>query len=236
MEKVTFGGDKNLTGYLVGNDGPGIIVLQEWWGITEEIKRQATKISEQGFRCLVPDLYKGSLGVDMEEAHHLMSNLDFPAAVGEIMEAAKFLNQDGSKGVGIGITGFCMGGALTLLSLAEESGTDITCGVPFYGVPEGLDCSTISKPVQGHFGELDGMAGFSDAETAKTLRGELKKGNNESEVFIYPGVGHAFMNDDPQHPNIKAGVNVDTGFPGKSQDVQNQAFKRMVDFFKAKLQ
>ena len=161
-----------------------------------------------------------------------MTSKDFPGAVAEIKEAAKFLKEDGSKSVGI--TGFCMGGALTLLSLAQEE-SDISCGVPFYGVPEGLDCSSISKPVQGHFGELDGMAGFSDPATANKLREQLKKGNSESEVFLYPGAGHAFMNDDPQHPNIKAGVSVDTGFPGTNKEVQDLAFKRMIEFFKAKL-
>mmetsp|Transcript_11725 Transcript_11725/g.25033 ORF Transcript_11725/g.25033 Transcript_11725/m.25033 type:complete len:236 (+) Transcript_11725:103-810(+) len=229
-EKVEFGA--GLPGYVFGEKGkPGIVVLQEWWGITDEVKAQAESISKEGFRALIPDIYKGKLGVDMEEAGHLMSNLDFPAAVEEIKAAAAFLKAEGCPTVGA--TGFCMGGALTLLSVAQAD--DIACGVPFYGVPGGFDGSAVAKPVQGHFGALDVQKGFSDAETAKQLREQLKKGCAESEVFIYDGVGHAFMNADPTHPNIKEGVTVTTPFPGLNKEVQDLAFKRTIDFFKAHL-
>ena len=82
MERVSFG-DAGIPGYECGEkSAPGVIVLQEWWGVTENIKKQALFISSKGYRCLVPDLYKGKLGVNVEEAHHLMSNLDWPGAKG----------------------------------------------------------------------------------------------------------------------------------------------------------
>ena len=83
MQKATFG-DAQIPGYECGDkSSPAVIVIQEWWGVTENIQRQALKLSEDGgFRCIVPDLYKGKLGVDVEEAHHLMSNLDWDVATG----------------------------------------------------------------------------------------------------------------------------------------------------------
>ena len=83
MEKVTFG-DASIPGYECGDkSAPAVVVLQEWWGVTETIKRQALKLhTDGGFRVIVPDLYKGELGVDAEEAHHLMTNLDWGGAAG----------------------------------------------------------------------------------------------------------------------------------------------------------
>ena len=81
MEKVTFGDD--LPGYVCGDPThPGVVVVQEWWGVTETIQAHALRISKEGYRVLVPDLYKGALGVNVEEAHHLMSNLDWDVATG----------------------------------------------------------------------------------------------------------------------------------------------------------
>ena len=106
-----------LTAGPVG--APAVIVIQEWWGVTDTIKEHAAKIAEEGgYRVLIPDIYKGKMGVDKEEASHLMSNLDFQNAVKEISEAAAFLKNEGSPVVGI--TGFCMGGALTMGALAAS--------------------------------------------------------------------------------------------------------------------
>ena len=86
MEKVTFG--DTLPGYVCGDPThPGVVVVQEWWGVTETIQEHALRISQEGYRVLVPDLYKGALGVNVEEAHHLMSNLDWDAATGTTREA-----------------------------------------------------------------------------------------------------------------------------------------------------
>merc|ERR1712232_605144 len=155
------------------------------------IKAHALKIAEQGYRVLVPDLYKGKLCLDVEEAHHNMDNLDFPGAVAEIAQAAAFLKKEGSAKVGI--CGFCMGGALTMGGLAKSA--DIVCGAPFYGVNFGLfECTQLAqKPVQGHFGAEDTMAGFSDAATGKKLAAELQAASNaEAEVFIYERVGRSW--------------------------------------------
>ena len=95
LEAVKFGSD--IPGYIVGDKGkPAVILIQEWWGVTDGIKEKAVKVAEKGnYRVLVPDLYKGKVGVDVEEASHMMGSLDFPNAVKEIQEAASFLKSEG---------------------------------------------------------------------------------------------------------------------------------------------
>ena len=136
-----------IPGLVGGPTGaPAVIVIQEWWGITEGIKEHAEKIAEMGgYRVLIPDIYKGKVGVDAEEAHHLMSNLDFPKAVSEISAAAAFLKAEGSPTVGV--TGFCMGGALAMGAVAASP--DISCAAPFCAKPAGT--RTLSKQTRNHW-------------------------------------------------------------------------------------
>mmetsp|Transcript_1949 Transcript_1949/g.2306 ORF Transcript_1949/g.2306 Transcript_1949/m.2306 type:complete len:256 (-) Transcript_1949:191-958(-) len=231
MQPVKFGSD--IPGYIAGEKGrPAVILIQEWWGVTDGIKDKAVKVAEKGnYRVLVPDLYKGKVGVDVEEASHMMGSLDFPNAVKEIQQAASFLKSEGSDKVGI--TGFCMGGALAMGGLAASA--EIACGAPFYGVNFQLfDTSTLKKPVQGHFGELDAMAGFSDAATGKKLEADLKAGgNSDVEVFIYPKVGHAFMNDSPSPFSTFAArmEKMGDGFPPYDAATAELAWSRLFAFF-----
>jgi len=129
---VTFG-KSGLPGYEVGDKAlPAVIIIQEWWGVTEACKEIAGIISDHGFRVLIPDLYKGKSTVEAEEAAHLMGALDFKAAVGEISEACEYLKATGSPKVAI--AGFCMGGALTLAAASE--GVAVCAAAPFYGIPD----------------------------------------------------------------------------------------------------
>ena len=89
-----------------GSEKPAVIVVQEWWGLNEEHIKKAQKLAESGFRVLVPDIYKGKIGVTAEEASHLMDELDFPKAIQEICTAAKWLKVTGAQSVGV--TGFCI--------------------------------------------------------------------------------------------------------------------------------
>lgn len=134
------------------------------------------------------------IGVDAEEAHHLYSHLDFPGAVEDIRGAAVFLRAGGSKRVGV--VGFCMGGALTLAAAARAPEV-VDCAAPFYGIPPLAlaDPSTVTRPIQGHFGDKDAMAGFSSPADAAALRAALalSPAAAESEVFSYPTVGHGFV-------------------------------------------
>src|SRR5512145_3499858 len=102
----------NCLGYLAGpaagDRAPGVVVIQEWWGLNDQIKGVADRFAAIGYRALVPDLYKGKVTVDAAEANHLMTNLNFAeAATQDIRGAAQHLKQTSPK---IGVVGFCMGG------------------------------------------------------------------------------------------------------------------------------
>ncbi|KAK9226022.1 hypothetical protein WN943_011068 [Citrus x changshan-huyou] len=190
--------DTTFDAYVVGKeDAPGIVVVQEWWGVDFEIKNHAVKISQlnPGFKALIPDLYRGKVGLDTAEAQHLMSGLDWPGAVKDIHASVNWLKANGSKKVGV--TGYCMGGALAIASSVLVPEVDAV--VSFYGVPppELADPTQAKAPVQAHFGELDNFVGFSDVKTAKALEEKLKASGVPYEVHIYPGSAHAFMNISP---------------------------------------
>lgn len=230
MESVTFGA-ANLPGYEAGpKSGPAIIVLQEWWGVNDIIKEHAMLLREAtGFRVLIPDLYKGKLGVDKEEAHHLMSNLDFPAAVKELGEAVTYLKASGASKVGV--VGFCMGGALSFAA-AQHAGVD--AAAPFYGIPDPAICdpAAIRVPVQAHFGELDTMQGFSDPQSAREVFCKMKGAGAPIDLYFYKHSGHAFMNA------LTAGGREkikEVGQADPPAEEPKMAFDRIVAFFKEEL-
>ncbi len=133
---------------------PAVVVIQEWWGLNDQIRGVAERVAAAGYRALVPDLYRGQSTIEAEEAHHLMSGLDFgQAASQDIRGAVQFLKVGGSPKVGV--TGFCMGGALTVLSLTMAPEAD--AGVVWYGYPplEFVDASKIKAPVLAHWAEQD---------------------------------------------------------------------------------
>jgi len=232
LQEVQFGPSSDILG-LVGGAPKGaaaVIVIQEFWGITEQIKAHALRIGRGGYRILIPDIYKGKIGVDAEEASHLMSTLDFKVAVREISHAAAFLKAEGAPK--IGVVGFCMGGALTLGSLAASD--DIDCGAPFYGVNFDLfDAKALThKPVQGHFGQLDATRGFSDPETGKKLQADLSAaGNTAARVWIYDNVGHSFLNDKPDPYKSFEERKAKLGFPAYDATQAELAWKRLGEFF-----
>ncbi|CAA0815475.1 alpha/beta-Hydrolases superfamily protein [Striga hermonthica] len=187
--------------YVIGrDDAPGIVVLHEWWGVDFEIKNHAQKIVgfDKGYKALIPDLYRGRVGLNAAEAQHLMDSLDWKGAVKDIEASVNWLKAEGSKKVGV--TGFCICSALAIASSVLVPGIDAV--VSFYGVPscELADVIKAKAPVQAHFGQLDTFVGFSDVETVRSLQYELWRAgeNYENEVFVYKGVGHAFMNRSPE--------------------------------------
>ncbi len=151
---------KTVQGYLAeparpadGKDAPAVVVIQEWWGLNDQIRGVADRLAYAGYQALVPDLYRGKSTVEAEEAHHLMTALDFgDAASQDIRGAVQFLKGRAPK---VGLTGFCMGGALTLLALTQSP--EIDAGVVWYGCPplEYIDASKIHAPLQGHWGTQD---------------------------------------------------------------------------------
>ena len=116
---------KSVNGYLdepaAGGNAPGMVVIQEWWGLNDQIKGVADRLAKAGYRALVPDLYRGKQALDAKEAEHLMHGLNFGDAAGQdIRGAVQYLKGSGSAKAGV--TGFCMGGALTVLSAFKRHG------------------------------------------------------------------------------------------------------------------
>src|SRR5471030_968869 len=148
---------KKADGYLAEPTGaanaPGIVIIQEWWGVNDQIRGVAERLATAGYRALVPDLYRGKSTVEAEEAHHLMTGLNFAdAASQDIRGAVQFLKAHSTK---VGLTGFCMGGALTLLAACMAP--EIDASVVWYGCPplEYLDPTKIKAPLQGHWATQD---------------------------------------------------------------------------------
>lgn len=184
---------KALHGYLAEPTGkshaPAIVVLQEWWGLNDQIRGVAERLATAGFRALVPDLYRGKSTVESEEAHHLMSALDFgDAAAQDIRGAVQYLKGHSVK---VGITGFCMGGALTLLSLTQSP--ELDAGVVWYGCPplDYIDASKIRVPVMGHWATQDE---FFKIDTIDALETRLSAAHVDFEFHRYLA-HHAFANE-----------------------------------------
>ncbi len=179
-----------IAAYSAGQDParPGVIVLQEWWGLNDHIKAIADRFEGEGFNALAPDLYHGRITKDADEASHMMNGLDFPGAVHEDIAAAKDWLRECSASVAV--MGFCMGGALTIASAARLPG--FSAAVCFYGVPPKsfADPKDITIPLQGHFGTKDDWVTptvVADMETAMVAEG------NKPEFYSYEA-DHAFFN------------------------------------------
>lgn len=184
---------QDVQGYLAEpakpQGAPGVVVIQEWWGLNEQIRGVAGRLASAGYVALVPDLYRGQSTVEAEEAHHLMSGLDFgDAASQDIRGAVQYLKGRTSK---VGVTGFCMGGALTLLTLSNVP--EVDAGVVWYGCPplEYVDAKAINVPVMGHFATQDE---FFPLDTIDALEAKLKDAGVAIEFHRYLA-RHGFANE-----------------------------------------
>lgn len=179
-------------GYYVAShqpNAPGVVMLEEWWGLTDHIKHTAETLAVAGFRVVVPDLFRGRSAAVGDEASHLMNGLDFgDAATQDARGAAQYLKATGSKKVGV--IGFCMGGALTIISAMYVPEFD--AAVTFYGFPppEAGDVGTIKIPLQGHFAQHD-TSFTMDGVNAMAKR--LNEVNAQHDFHVYDGA-HGFHN------------------------------------------
>ncbi len=183
------------SGFLArpGTEIPGIIVLQEWWGLVPHIKDVAERLASQGgYTVLAPDMYHGKSTVDAEEASHLMQGLDWGRAAQEIAGAITYLRQT-ERVTRVGLVGFCMGGALATLGAATAPGVDAY--VAFYGFAKDAPLEKITAPGLLIFGEQETFFSVPDAQ--KFAEKQRQRGRN-TEVIIYPGAGHGFFNNERQ--------------------------------------
>ena len=175
--------------YHAAADGPGLVVVQEWWGLNPQIKATADRFAAAGFNAIVPDLYRGKLASSADEANHLMTSLDWGGAVQDLQGTLQFLKQAGGKAA---VLGFCMGGALTIIAAANVPETD--AGVCFYGIPpaEAADPAKIKVPFLAHFASEDD---WCTPEAVDALEAKLKEGGVDYSLHRYQGRQHAFMNE-----------------------------------------
>lgn len=198
----------NTSGYLAipekGN-GPGVVVIQEWWGLVDHIKEVCDRFAAEGFVALAPDLYHGKTTKSPDEAGKLMMALRIDEAEKDLSGAVQYLStHDATMGEKVGVVGFCMGGALSLYTATKNS--NIGACVVFYGGHPKVkpDLPNLQAPVLGLFAEKDG---FVTPAAVRELEKQLTELGKHVEVVIYPGADHAFFNDtrpevyDPQASN-----------------------------------
>jgi carboxymethylenebutenolidase len=186
------------SGYLAvpeSGSGPGVVVIQEWWGLNDQIREVCDGYSAEGFVALAPDLYRGKVTSEPDEAGKLMMSLNIEQAAKDMVGAVDYLKaHDAVSSSGVGVVGFCMGGALALW-LATLRPDDVPAVVPFYGVigwpATTPDWSKLQAKVQGHYAEVDD---FASPEAVAAFADELRALGKDVEIFTYPGCEHAFTN------------------------------------------
>ena len=184
-------------GYLAtpeGGSGPGVLVIQEWWGLVPHIKDVCDRFAGEGFVALAPDLYRGEASTEPDGAGKLMMALNLEQA-GKDLSGAVDLLQERSGRDAVGVVGFCMGGGLALV-VATQRPDAVKAAAPFYGVipwPTAQpDWSKLDAKVQGHYAELDG---FFTPDMVQDLEGTLQGLGKDVELLVYEDADHAFFND-----------------------------------------
>lgn len=196
---VTFSSNGHqASGYLAlptSGTGPGVIVVQEWWGLDSGIVTICDELAEAGFVALAPDLYHGELAghTEMDKAGALMAALPMDRAAADMSGAVDYLcDHEATTGSGIGVMGFCMGGMLTFV-LAAARPDRVRAAVPFYGFPSGdsqPDYSAITAVIRGHMAKNDD---FFPPSGATELEARLRSAGVDASLTVHPGTGHAFM-------------------------------------------
>jgi carboxymethylenebutenolidase len=197
---------------------PAIVVVHEWWGLNDQIRAVARRLSSQGYLAIVPDLYHGKVADDPMKAHELMRGLEETEALGTLEAAVAWVRaQPRAAKSKLGTIGFCMGGGLAQDLALQDPG--VVAAVMFYGTPQ-TDSEKVAKlkgALQAHFGELDEGIPMKRVEE---FRAALQKAGRSAEVYTYPGAGHAFMHE---------------GLPSYRPDAARQAWARTLAFFQKHL-
>jgi carboxymethylenebutenolidase len=196
-ETVSFAnGTGTVSGFLATPVMPGrypaLVVIHEWWGLTDWVKEQTQKLAEQGYVALAPDLYRGQVTSDPEVAHELMRGLPSDRAVSDLKAAFAYLGT--RKDVDrdhIGSIGWCMGGGFSL-QLAIHEPRLAACVVNYGALPtDPNDLQQIGAPILGNFGAQDRGITPADVQAfEKTMRGM----NRRVDLKEYDGAGHGFEN------------------------------------------
>ena len=207
-------------GYLAtpaSGKGPGVIVIQEWWGLVGHIKSVCDRFAAEGFTALAPDMYHGQTADEPDGAGKLFMALNIGQAEKDLKGAAAHLAQHSSTPK-LGAVGFCMGGQLALF--AATLNPSIGATVDFYGIHPNVkpDYAKLSGPVLGLFAEKDA---FVTPQTARDVDAAIKKAGKQSEIHVYPNVDHGFFNDD--RPDVY------------NKPAAEDAWRRVLSFFRTNL-
>lgn len=214
--------DRTFSGYLSPSKsgrGPGVIVIQEWWGLVGHIKDIADRLALEGFTALAPDFYHGRHTDEPDEAGSLMMALDIKNAASMVHWAVDYLLEHPAVGPkSVGSMGFCMGGQLSLFAACTDD--RIKACVDFYGIHPKVqpDLDRLSGPVLGIFAEHDD---YASAEAVSALDSELTRFGKPHEFHTYPGTHHAFFNND--RPEVYDAA------------AAEDAWQKVLQFFRAEL-
>jgi len=186
---------RTTQGYLAtpgAGKGPGIIVIQEWWGLVDHIKKVSDRFAAEGFSALAPDLYHGQVATEPDAAGKLFMALNIADAEKDLRGAAAYLAQHSSTAK-LGAVGFCMGGQLALFAGCVNP--NVGAVVDFYGIHPNVkpDYKKLRGPVLGLFAEKDA---FVTPQTAREVEAAIKGAGKRVDIHIYPGADHAFFNDE----------------------------------------
>lgn len=211
-------------GYLAEPEsgrGPGVVILQEWWGLDEHIRDVCDRFAKEGFFALAPDLYRGETTDQPDEAQQKMMALSMDEAEKDMRGAVDFLAEhEGAEGPGVGAVGFCLGGGLAVwtATLNDKVKAVVTY---YYVMPHGRpDFADIKAPVLGHFGTEDE---FVLVGHAKNLEREIASASGQDAHFdFYEGAGHAFFNDTNRLGTYDEGA-------------ADKSWKRTLEFLRSKL-
>ena len=210
-----------LGGYLARPEAagsfPGLVVLQEWWGLEPHMEDVCRRFAGEGFAAIAPDLYHGAVTNDPAEAGRLMGRLNMEAAVREIVAGAAHLRRQRFCNGSIGVVGFCLGGGISLLTSLRGAGMK-ACVVYYGGNPDPLDqVKNLECPMLGLYGEEDTGVPVS---AVRALEAGLKEAGKEHEIHIYPGAPHAFFCDTR---------------PSYRKEAAEDSWRRTLAFFRDKL-
>jgi carboxymethylenebutenolidase len=201
-EIVTFRADSGeASGYLTlprAGGGPGVVVIQEWWGLVPHIKDVAERFADAGFLALAPDLYHGKAAKSPDEAGELMMALNIDQAERDLSGAVSYLQKHQANTTGkVGSVGFCMGGALSLFAASRNP--DLNACVVFYGGHPKVkpDLAALRAPVLGLYAGRDKSV---TPEVVRDLDRQLTDLGKTHEFHTYPDAQHAFFND--QRPEV----------------------------------
>ena len=193
-EMVTFKSNGHTcAGYIAGS-GPGVLVIQEWWGLVPHIKDVVDRFAAEGFTALAPDLYHGESSTEPDGAGKLMMALNLEQAAKDMSGAIDLL-QERSGNEKVGVVGYCMGGGLALVVASKRPDAIAACA-PYYGVIPWAsaqpDWGAIKAKVVGEYAELDD---FANPEAVRSLEATLRDKGVDATMHIHPGTHHAFFND-----------------------------------------